>query len=74
MTWMEHQYLLVSRGLNKKMLTTEDVKTNSIIEMVVKLANQTRENTLIIEYLVNEGIEKEIRGVVLNMINNGELK
>lgn len=56
------------------MLTTEDVKTNSIIEMVVKLANQTRENTLIIEYLVNEGIEKEIRGVVLNMINNGELK
>ena len=58
----------------KKMLTTEDVKTNSIIEMVVKLANQTRENTLIIEYLVNEGIEKEIREVLLNMINNGELK
>lgn len=59
--------------MTKSILSVENIKTYSTVELLYKLANQTMENTTIIEYLANDGIPKEVVEVLSEMADNGEL-
>ena len=62
------------RQMAKSILSVNDIKTYSTVELLYKLANQTTENTTIIEYLANEGIPKEVLEGLSKMADNGELE
>lgn len=59
--------------MKKNILSVHDIKTYTTVELLYKLANQTIENTAIIEYLINDGVDKEIAKQILKMYEDGEL-
>lgn len=58
--------------MTKSILSVQDIKTYSTVELLYKLANQTRENTAIIEYLVNNGVSEEVLLQLNKMVDDGK--
>lgn len=60
--------------MTKNILSVKDIKTYSTVELLYKLANQTVENSTIIEYLVESGLTNEVVDRLNQMVEDGTIE